>query len=115
MSGADGSRREAAHEIVVDESVCGQRVDNFLALHLKGVPRSRIYRLLRRGEVRVNRGRVRQHYRLASGDVVRVPPVWLVDARPRTAPSRDRLLAVERTILYEDDGLIVLNLSLIHI
>ena len=109
MSGADGSRREAAHEIVVDESVCGQRVDNFLVLHLKGVPRSRIYRLLRRGEVRVNRGRVRQHYRLASGDVVRVPPVWLADARPRTAPSRNRLLAVERTILHEDDGLIVLN------
>ena len=109
MNGADGSRREGAHEVVVDESVCGQRVDNFLALHLKGVPRSRIYRLLRRGEVRVNRGRVRQHYRLASGDVVRVPPVWLVDAPPRTAPGRDRLLAVERTILHEDDGLIVLN------
>ena len=109
MNGADASRREAAHEIVVDESVCGQRVDNFLALHLKGVPRSRIYRLLRRGEVRVNRGRVRQHYRLASGDVVRVPPVWLVDARPRATPGRGRLLAVERTILHEDDGLIVLN------
>ena len=109
MSGADGSRRKAAHEIVVDETVCGQRVDNFLALHLKGVPRSRIYRLLRRGEVRVNRGRVRQHYRLASGDVVRVPPVRLVDARPRATPGRDRLLAVERTILHEDDGLIVLN------
>ena len=109
MSGAGASRREAAHEIVVDESVSGQRIDNFLALRLKGVPRSRIYRLLRRGEVRVNRGRVRQHYRLASGDVVRVPPVWRVDARPRTTPARERLLAVERTILHEDDGLIVLN------
>ncbi len=110
MSGTDGSSRRApAHDIVVDESVSGQRVDNFLLLHLKGVPRSRIYRLLRRGQVRVNRGRVRQHYRLAPGDVVRVPPVRLAEARPRTAPSRERLLAIERTILHEDDGLIVLD------
>lgn len=97
------------HEITVDESVSGQRVDNFLALHLKGVPRSRIYRLLRRGEVRVNRGRVRQHYRLASGDVVRVPPVWIPDIRPQTTPTEERQLAIERAILYEDDGLIVVN------
>ncbi len=109
MSAVPGSRREAAHEIVVDESVRGQRVDNFLTLRLKGVPRSRIYRLLRRGEVRVNRGRVRPHYRLASGDIVRVPPVWRIETRPRAAPSRERRLAIERAILHEDDGLIVLN------
>ena len=93
----------------MDESVSGQRIDNFLAHRLKGVPRSRIYRLLRRGEVRVNRGRVRQHYRLALGDVVRVPPVRFADARPRPAPGRERRRAVERAILHEDDGLIVLN------
>lgn len=109
MSRADRSRREAAHEIAVDESASGQRIDNFLALHLKGVPRSRIYRLLRRGEVRVNRGRVRQHYRLTPGDVVRVPPVWIDNARLRTIPTRERQLAIERAILHEDDGLIVLN------
>ena len=109
MSGADGARREPAHEIVVDESVSGQRVDNFLALHLKGVPRSRIYRLLRRGEVRVNRGRVRQHYRLASGDIVRVPPVRRVDPPFRPAPNTEQQRAVERAILHEDSGLIVLN------
>jgi len=109
MSAAQGSRREAAHEIVIDESMCGQRVDNFLALRLKGVPRSRVYRLLRRGEVRVNRGRVRPHYRLAAGDVVRVPPVWRVETRSRAAPSRERRLAIERAILHEDDELIVLN------
>ncbi len=109
MSAVPGSRREAAHEIVVDESVRGQRVDNFLALRLKGVPRSRIYRLLRRGEVRVNRGRVRPHYRLASGDIVRVPPVWRIETRSRAAPTRERRLVIERAILHEDDGLIVLN------
>ena len=94
----------------MNESVSGQRVDNFLALHLRGVPRSRIYRLLRRGEVRVNRGRVRQYYRLAPGDIVRVPPVWVDDdTQPRKSPAEDRQRAIERAILYEDDGLIVLN------
>ena len=102
-------RRQGVYEIAVDGSSCGQRIDNFLALHLKGVPRSRIYRLLRRGEVRVNRGRVRQHYRLAPGDIVRVPPVRVVDAGTRKTPAEARRRAVERAILHEDDGLIVLN------
>ena len=93
----------------MDESVSGQRVDNFLVHHLAGVPRSRIYRLLRRGEVRVNRGRVRQHYRLSPGDVVRIPPVRIADTGPRMTPSQERQRAIERAILFEDDGLIVVN------
>ena len=109
MNGVDRPRREAAYQITVDESASGQRVDNFLTLCLKGVPRSRIYRLLRRGEVRVNRGRVRQHYRLAPGDIVRVPPVWVVDSRPGKTPTEAQQRAIDRAILYEDDGLIVLN------
>ena len=109
MNGAGKSRRAAAHEVTVDESASGQRVDNFLAHHLRGVPRSRVYRLLRRGEVRVNRRRVRQHHRLIRGDVVRVPPVWVVDAPPAKSPGRGRRRAVEQAILHEDDGLIVLN------
>ena len=109
MNGADRLRREAAREITVDESASGQRVDNFLTLYLKGVPRSRIFRLLRRGEVRVNRGRVRHHHRLVSGDVVRIPPVRMVDTPPRTTPAEERQHAIERAILHEDDGLIVLN------
>ena len=109
MDGVHRSRREAAHEITVDELHSGQRIDNFLTGYLKGVPRTRVYRLLRRGEVRVNRGRVRQHYRLALGDVVRVPPVWAGEARPRKTPPETRQRDIERAILYEDDGLIVLN------
>ena len=70
-----------------------------------------MYRLLRRGEVRVNRGRVRPDYRLAPGDIVRVPPVWMADAQPRQTPTRERRRAIERSILHEDDGLIVLNKS----
>jgi len=102
-------RREAAREITVDDSASGQRIDNFLATYLRGVPRVRIYRLLRRGEVRVNRGRVRQHYRLAHGDVVRIPPVWTGGSQSRKTPSETRQRDVHRAILHEDDGLIVLN------
>ena len=109
MDRGDGQRLEAAREIVVDAPASGQRIDNFLAARLKGVPRDRIYRLLRRGEVRVNRGRVRQHYRLVPGDVVRVPPVRVVASPTRKTPGETMQQAVERAILHEDDGLIVLN------
>ena len=109
MDRGHGQRLEAAREIVVDAAASGQRIDNFLAARLKGVPRDRIYRLLRRGEVRVNRGRVRQHYRLVPGDVVRVPPVRIVASPPRKTPGETMQQAVERAILHEDDGLIVLN------
>ena len=109
MDRGHGQRLEAARDVVVDAPASGQRIDNFLAARLKGVPRDRIYRLLRRGEVRVNRGRVRQHYRLVPGDVVRVPPVRIDAAPPRKAPGETMQQAVERAILHEDDGLIVLN------
>ena len=59
----------------------GQRIDNFLMRHFKAVPRSRVYRLLRKGEVRVNRKRVDAEYRIAAGDEVRLPPVRIDSAR----------------------------------
>ena len=109
MDGKHLPRREPVHEARVNESVSGQRIDNFLTTYLESIPRNRIYRLIRRGEVRVNRRRVRQHYRLALGDVVRIPPVWKVEPRVRNAPSSTRQRLIERAILHEDDGLIVLN------
>ena len=109
MDGANRQPRTAAHEVIVDESASGQRIDNFLITYLKGVPRTRIYRLLRRGEVRVNRGRVRQHYRLAVGDVIRVPPVRAGEVRPAKTPSEARRRDIDRATLHEDDRLIVLN------
>ena len=109
MEGANRQPRTATHEVIVDESSSGQRIDNFLASYLKGVPRTRIYRLLRRGEVRINRGRVRQHYRLVAGDVIRVPPVRAGEPRPRKSPSEERRRDIDRAIVHEDDGLIVLN------
>ena len=109
MDGANRQPRTAAHEVIVDESASGQRIDNFLITYLKGVPRTRIYRLLRRGEVRVNRGRVRQHYRLAVGDVIRIPPVRAGEVRPAKTPSEARRRDIDRATLHEDDRLIVLN------
>jgi 23S rRNA pseudouridine955/2504/2580 synthase len=101
--------RLPAREFLIDERHAGQRIDNFLSTCLKGLPRARIYRILRRGEVRVNKGRIRQHYRLRAGDVVRVPPVRLAEpATPRPVPEglRER---IEDTVLYEHAGLLVLD------
>jgi len=66
--------------IEIDDSAAGQRIDNFLLRVCKGVPKSHIYRILRSGEVRVNKGRVDAQYRLAFGDIVRVPPVRVAAA-----------------------------------
>jgi 23S rRNA pseudouridine955/2504/2580 synthase len=107
-------RREAVGEGVrhlrVGDSAAGQRVDNFLMGQLKGVPRSLVYRLLRRGEVRVNKGRVKPHQRLAVGDDVRIPPVRTAAASAGGAPPPASLSArVADCILFEDERLLVLD------
>jgi 23S rRNA pseudouridine955/2504/2580 synthase len=88
----------------------GQRIDNFLMRHLKGVPRSHIYRILRSGQVRVNRCRVKPVYRIETGDRVRIPPVRSPEGPSRAAPIpravQDRL---QTCVLHEDDALMVLN------
>lgn len=93
---------EAEHE--------GQRIDNFLRTQLKGVPKSLIYRILRKGEVRVNKKRIKPEYKLLAGDVIRVPPVRVAE-REQALPSArlDKVQALDTAILYEDDALIVLN------
>ena len=74
------------HTITAEEA--GQRIDNFLMRHFKAVPRSRVYRLLRKGEVRVNRKRVDAEYRIAAGDEVRLPPVRIDERRGAGPPFR---------------------------
>ena len=93
----------------VDEAE-GQRIDNFLLGLLAGVPRSRVYRLLRKGEVRVNGGRVKATYRLRAADRVRIPPVRMPakGASPGAAP-RALLSGLEQAIISEDEDLLVLN------
>jgi 23S rRNA pseudouridine955/2504/2580 synthase len=95
--------------VQISDDAAGQRLDNFLLARLKGVPKSHVYRLLRKGEVRVNKGRAKPDYRLEAGDVVRLPPVRRPEAG--TTPPRGRSAGVrlETQILHEDDRLIVLD------
>ena len=91
----------------IDADGAGQRVDNFLRKELPGVPKSRLYRLLRRGEVRINGGRVRADHRLQAGDEVRIPP-----ARIRAAgadPSAAIALRIAERVLFEDKRLLVID------
>ena len=77
---------------------------------LKGVPRSRIYRLLRKGEVRVNKGRIKPDYKIKAGDQVRIPPVRV--ASPTDAdksPTAGLLKQIESAIIYQDDSLMIIN------
>jgi 23S rRNA pseudouridine955/2504/2580 synthase len=93
--------------VIVDAEEAERRLDNFLLVRLKGVPRSRVYRMIRTGEVRVNSRRARPHQRLETGDQVRIPPAWSA-AQPHKAgvPSAGW---IEQTIIYEDKDLLVLN------
>ncbi len=93
----------------VSPEFAGQRIDNFLRNQLKGVPKTLIYRILRKGEVRVNKGRIKPEYKLQAGDLVRVPPLRLAE-RDEPAPLAQGLLErLEAAIVYEDKALIVLN------
>ncbi len=94
-------------KIGIDEDIAGQRIDNFLRNVLSGVPKSRVYRLIRRGEVRVNGGRVKAEYKLLPGDEVRVPPVT-VDPPGPAAPDKPASEMLEQAI-FEDKRLLVIN------
>jgi 23S rRNA pseudouridine955/2504/2580 synthase len=99
--------RTGVRKISIGEEFAGQRIDNYLRNLLSGVPKSRVYRLLRRGEVRVNGGRVKVEYKLQSGDVVRVPPVSIDPPRP-PPPDKPAADMLERAI-FEDKRLLVIN------
>lgn len=93
----------------VTDAHAGQRIDNFLVRELKGVPKSRVYRLLRKGEVRVNKARIKAEYKLCEGDVVRIPPVRLSASGSVASPSEGLQQVLEAAVLYEDDGLLIIN------
>jgi 23S rRNA pseudouridine955/2504/2580 synthase len=96
-----------AKSVTVDEDSAGQRLDNFLIRHLKGVPKTHVYRIIRSGEVRVNKGRASADTRVQTGDLVRLPPVRTSEAAAlkleRPAPPR------EFPILYEDEHLLAID------
>ena len=87
----------------------GQRIDNFLIRHLKGVPRSRIYRLVRRGEVRINKKRCKPAQKLEAGDEVRIPPFSGVTAAPPKKLGLGMRQLLEKSVLFENDQVLVIN------
>jgi 23S rRNA pseudouridine955/2504/2580 synthase len=97
----------AVRHLTVDEESQGQRLDNFLIRELKGVPKTHVYRIIRSGEVRRNKGRVNADDRLNAGDVLRIPPIRLsaaIEAKAeKPAPAR------EFPVVYEDDGLLAID------
>jgi 23S rRNA pseudouridine955/2504/2580 synthase len=99
--------KDAVNRLAVDEAGAGQRVDNFLVRVLKGVPKSHIYRILRSGEVRVNRLRVTPDARLVLGDILRIPPIRTGIPAPGTRKTPP--LPASIPILYEDESLIAVN------
>ncbi len=100
---ASTSSSPDVRRVSVGEEAEGQRLDNWLMRQLKGVPKSHIYRILRSGEVRVNKGRVDATYRLQQGDEVRIPPVRVAETVERAVPGR------EFAMPFEDEWLLVLD------
>jgi 23S rRNA pseudouridine955/2504/2580 synthase len=99
--------KDAVNRLAVDESSAGQRVDNFLLKVLKGVPKSHVYRILRSGEVRVNRKRVEPDARLVLGDILRIPPIRV--ASPEAPPAKAIARPAKLPVLFEDDALIAID------
>lgn len=96
-------------QIVVTENNAGQRVDNFLFTLLRGVPKSKLYRIIRKGELRVNKKRVDVSYRLNDGDTVRIPPLRYEDKPEPVVAGHKTLQNIKESIVYEDEALLIVN------
>ena len=103
VSAANSATNAQVQMLTISEEEAGQRIDNYLLRICKGVPKSHVYQILRSGQVRVNKGRIDQLYRLVAGDIVRVPPVRMAEAKVATAPGS------EFTILFEDAHLLIID------
>lgn len=99
---------QVAFLVIADDQV-GQRLDNFLLTRLKGLPKSRLYRLLRKGEIRVNKKRVAPAYRLVEGDSVRLPPIRLEQKGAPMAVSKALAEHLMASVIFENDDYLVLN------
>lgn len=110
MTNADSSIMPSAVQTdLISEDQAGQRIDNYLLTRLKGAPRTLVYRILRKGEVRVNKGRIKPEYRLQAGDLVRIPPIRLAEPDAPALVGQGILNALEQAILYQNKGLLVVN------
>lgn len=99
----------SASLLTVDEGSVGQRIDNFLTKTLKGVPKSHLYRILRSGEVRVNKKRIDATYRLVEGDVVRIPPIRASIPEAEQADKKPVTARFENAVIFEDDAMLVID------
>lgn len=100
----------AVQMLTISAAHAGQRIDNFMLSKLKGVPKSAIYRILRKGEVRVNKKRIKPEYKLQFGDIVRIPPLRVAAGRNVDISQKlDKVSALTQTVIYEDETIIALN------
>jgi len=95
--------------LTVDEEHAERRLDNFLIGHFGSLPKTRIYQMIRKGEVRVNKGRIKQNYRLQTGDMVRIPPVHITPRETPCKPPEGLSELIRNSIIYEDEFLIAIN------
>lgn len=95
--------------VIIQPDAVGQRVDNFIFKHLKGVPKVRVYRAIRNGEVRVNQGRIKPEYRVQLDDKVRIPPLASTHTSKPVTPRAEVAEAILQRIIYEDAGLMVID------
>jgi len=109
MAGTTRNSSPAVRLVEVPADVDGQRIDNYLLSCLKGVPKSHIYRLLRTGQVRVNKGRIKPTYRVKAGDQIRIPPVRTAEQGAAATPKAAVLELVQASIIYEEPELLVLD------
>lgn len=104
----NGAGNNSVTHVVIGEEAAGQRLDNYLVRRCKGVPKSHLYRILRSGEVRVNKGRVDATYRLQAGDTLRLPPLRVAE-RPVDEIEEVAKTRVELPVIYEDEALLVID------
>ncbi len=95
--------------LTVNEEHAERRLDNFLIGHFGSVPKTRIYQMIRKGEVRVNKGRIKQNYRLQLGDMVRIPPVYITPRENLSKPPEALSRLIKNSIIYEDEYLLAIN------
>ena len=102
------TKSDKVQKIIVDNDHSGQRLDNFLLNFLKGVPKSKIYSIIRKGEVRVNSSRKKVSYKIIKDDLIRIPPLNLVTAS-KIIPSSSFIKVLQKNIIYEDDNCLVID------
>lgn len=106
---ADQNSQHQVELIAINANADAQRVDNFLITHWKGVPKSRIYRLIRKGEIRLNKKRIKPDTRLHTGDILRLPPIRRAERVELERPGAALLELLRDSILFENDDMLIVN------